>query len=41
MGHRQAIDPLASCLIPPTAELGVLDEFSRPDEGFDKIKIRG
>ena len=27
-------------MFPPTAELGVLDEFSKPDKWFDKIKIR-
>ena len=26
--------------VPPTAKPGVLDEFSRPDKWFDKIKIR-
>ena len=27
-------------LIPPTAELGVLDDFSKPDEEIHKTKIR-
>ena len=30
----------ATMIIPPTAELGVLDDFSKPDEGIHEIKIR-